>query len=106
MNYRDFVERAIGEEMANPLQKVYGGMILGYRMFIREALQRAQSDRVKSSETSCRKSVRSGLDLEDIMSACCEHFCVAREELIGDRRGLARKTFIHLAKKYTPATGT
>ncbi len=88
VNYRDFVETAIGET-GNPLQKVYGGMILGDRMFIREALQRVKSERVRSEETSYRKSVRSGLDLEDIMSVCCEHFCVVREELIGDRSGLA-----------------
>lgn len=102
--YRDFVERAMGEELANPLQKVYGGMILGGRMFIRDTLQRVKSERIKSPETSHRKAVRSGLEVEDIISACCEHFGVAREELIGDRSGVPRKACVHLAKKYTPAT--
>jgi putative transposase len=37
--YREFVERAIGEEMESPLMKVYGGVILGGKGFIRQTLE-------------------------------------------------------------------
>ena len=33
LHYRRFVESAMGEELANPLQKVYGGTILGQQDF-------------------------------------------------------------------------
>jgi len=32
--YREFVETALGEKLGNPLQKVYGGAILGEKKFI------------------------------------------------------------------------
>ncbi len=36
--YRDFVENAPGDELENPLRKVYGGMILGSKRFIKDAV--------------------------------------------------------------------
>ena len=79
--YRDFVENAMGEELVNPLRKVYGGVILGSKRFIRDALDRVKSERVRSPEVSHRKALRSALGGRGDFSACCEHFGVTREEI-------------------------
>ena len=103
--YRDFVEIAIGEQLTSPLQKVYGGMILGSKRFIRDAQDRVKSERVRSAETSHRKAMRSPLEIEEIISACCEHFGVTREDITArSRRSESRKACIHLIKKHTCAT--
>ena len=102
--YRNFVESAIGEELASPLQKVYGGVILGSKQFVREALERVKLDRVKNPETSHRKALRSSLGIEEILMACCDHFDVTREEARKIRRSDSRKVCIHLIKKHTSVT--
>jgi len=102
--YRDFVESAMGEESVNPLRKVYGGVILGSRQFIRDALERIKFERVKSSEVSYRKAMRSALGLEEIISACCEHFGVTREEMTRNRRSESRKACVYLIKRHTCAS--
>jgi len=101
--YRNFVESAMGEELVNPLQKVYGGVILGSKQFILDALERVRFDRVKSSEVSHRKAMRSALGAEEIISACCEHFGVTREEITQNRRSESRKACVYLIKRYTCA---
>jgi len=102
--YRDFVESAMGEELVNPLQKVYGGVILGSKQFIRDALERVKFECVKSSEVSNRKAMRSALEAEEIISACCEHFGFAREEITQNRRSESRKACVYLIKRHTCAS--
>ncbi len=102
--YRNFVESAMGQELANPLRKVYGGVILGSNSFIRDALKRVQLERVQAPDVSRGKALRSSLGIEEIISACCEHFCVTREEIIRSRRSQFRKACIYLIKKHTCAT--
>jgi len=103
-NYRAFVERAMREEMSSPLQKVYGGMILGSKWFIKDTLERIGLERTDVSEVSRNKALRSTADIEEIISACCEHFEVAREVMMRARRSLSRKACIYLIKKHTCAT--
>ncbi|MDD2335275.1 MAG: transposase [Geobacteraceae bacterium] len=102
--YRNFVETAMGEEIASPLQKVYGGIILGDESFIRNALARIESERVETPEVSHGKALRSVVGLEEIVSACCEYFEVAREEIMRNKRSEARKACIYLMKKHTSTT--
>jgi putative transposase len=102
--YRDFVEAALGEETASPLQKVYGGIILGDEGFIRNALSRIESERVETPDVSHGKALRSVTGLEEIISACCEYFEVAREEILRNKRSDARKACVYLMKKHTCAT--
>ena len=90
--------------MVNPLPKVYCGVILGSQQFIRDALERVRFDRVKSSEVSHRKALRSALGAEEIISACCEHFGVTREEIAHNRRSESRKACVYLIKRYTCAS--
>jgi REP element-mobilizing transposase RayT len=102
--YRSFVESALGAEMASPMQKVYGGMILGKEGFIRDTLARVESERLETPEVSHGKALRYRMGLEDTLSACCEHFKIAREEILRDKRSEARKACIYLMKKHTGAT--
>jgi REP element-mobilizing transposase RayT len=102
--YRKFVESAFGEEIASPLKKVYGGIILGHEGFIRKALASIESERVETPEVSHGKALRSNIGLEEIISACCEHFEVARDVIMRNKRSEARKTCIYLMKKHTCAT--
>jgi chromosomal replication initiation ATPase DnaA len=94
----------MGEELVSPLRKVYGGVILGSKQFIRDALERVKFERVKSPEVSHRKAMRSALGAQEIISACCEHFGVAREEITQNRRSEARKACVYLIKRHTCAS--
>jgi len=102
--YRDFVESAIGVEIGNPLQKVYGGVILGSRKFIGDTLERLKFERVQMPEISRGKALRSKIDIEQIIRACCEYFRVPREEMLRSRRSASRKVCIYLIRKHTCAT--
>ncbi len=103
-HYRNFVESALEEEIASPLQKVYGGMILGDEGFIRDTLARLESERVETPEVSHSKALRSPLGMEEVISSCCEYFGVAKDEIMRDKRNEARKVCIYLIKKHTCAT--
>ena len=102
--YRNFVESMIGEEIASPFKDVYGGIILGKAEFIQDTLERLKSESVDTPEVSHSKAFRSTTGLEEIVSACCEHFGVSREEIVLNKRDEARKTCIYLMKKHTCAT--
>jgi putative transposase len=102
--YRDFVESALGKELESPLQKVYGGMMLGGQRFIRETLKRIEIDRIENLETSYRKAISSDFGMEEIISACCKYFGVGRDEMMRSRRAESRKVCIYLIKKHTSAT--
>jgi hypothetical protein len=101
--YQKFVESVMKEEIENPLQKVYGGMILGSKSFIKDALARVKYDRVETPEIARGKMLRSTPDIEEIISACCRSFGITREDMICSRRGESRKTCIYLIKKHTSA---
>ncbi len=58
-----FVENVMGEEFTDPLQKVYGGIILGSKKFIRDALERVKAERLKSPETSHGKTMDCNLEI-------------------------------------------
>ncbi|MHC1727268.1 MAG: helix-turn-helix domain-containing protein [Syntrophobacteraceae bacterium] len=90
--------------MANPLQKVYGGIILGSKQFTREALQRVEINRVQTHEISRARSLLSNVSLQEVISACCEDYGVTREEIMRSSRGESRKTCIYLIKQHTCAT--
>lgn len=102
--YKAFVESAVEEEIENPLRKIYGGVILGGKGFIRETLRRIESEHAASPEISWGKALRAIPDIEDIVSVCCAHFDVTREELKSSRRSDSRKVCVYLIKKHTSAT--
>ena len=103
--YKKYVESALGEEKS-PMEKVYGGMMLGRKSFIRDILSRLANEQLEGAEISHRKALRTGAGVEEIVSALYEHYGVTLEEIAGNRRSQARNAGIYLLKKYTGATNT
>ena len=48
--YRDSVEKAIGQELENPLHNLYGGVILGDQGSVKQALNRLKDGIVQRRE--------------------------------------------------------
>jgi putative transposase len=96
--YRRFVESALAEECP-PLPKIYGGMILGKKGFIKEVL--AQLKGADRKEISHRKALHAVVtDLDDIRDYIANKFEISREAVLisSPHRGYA----VYLAKKLTP----
>ena len=53
--YRQYVESMLGQELEDPLKKVYGGMILGRPRFIKRVLERVKESH-ESPEVSNRQA--------------------------------------------------
>lgn len=104
--YKVFVESALGVELKSPLEKVYGGMMLGSEGFIREVLSRLEKEPMESVDVSHRKTLRAIVGVDEIISALCEHYAVGMEEISGNKRSEARNAGVYLLKKYTGATNT
>jgi REP element-mobilizing transposase RayT len=102
--YKAFVESALGEEISSPMEKVYGGMMLGSERFIRDILSRLVNEPLERAEISHRKTLRTGAGVQEILSTLCEHYGVTLEEIAGNRRSLARNAGIYLLKKHSRAT--
>lgn len=99
--YRAFVESALVEEIASPLRKTYGGMILGRVEFIKETLQRLDDGQLDSVETSNRKALRAPAGQEEIMRLLSTHYGKSREEISTNCDMEIRKVGIYLMKKHT-----
>jgi REP-associated tyrosine transposase len=104
--YKVFVESALGVELKSPLEKVYGGMMLGSEGFIREVLSRLEKEPMERVDVSHRKTLRAIVGVDEIISALCEHYAVGMEEISGNKRSEARNAGVYLLKKYTGATNT
>jgi len=97
-DYRRFVESALAEELKNPSEDTYGGMILGRKTFIKEVLQRLKdTDR---REISHRKTLHaSTVDLDDIVALVAAHFKISKETALTSSP--YRNYAVYLSKKYT-----
>ena len=98
--YQDFVDAGINCEPENPLKNVYGGMILGNEIFIRDTLQRLKDNEVSGDEVSNRKDLRRGFEPKEVLNVVSSYFRLSGDEVLSDRRSSARKAFVYLLKKY------
>jgi putative transposase len=99
--YREFVQTALGEKLGNPLQKAYGGVILGGKKFIKEVLDRLKDQDVQKKEVAHRRFLRGiSPDMDEIVELVCNQFRVSREQVQGASpyKGYA----VYLARKHTP----
>ncbi len=101
--YKAFTEMAIGAEIEDPTKKVYGGMILGGREFIKENLKKLKRNYLLKEEISHRKALKSTKEIGDILDGVCEHFKISRKDALKDKRGDIRKIAIYLMKAHTCA---
>ena len=102
--YKAFVESGLGEELKNPMEKVYGGMMLGGEGFIHNVLSRLENEQLEAKEVSYRKSLRASFGAEEILSELCKHYGVNLEDVVGNKRSEVRNAAVYLLKKYTGAT--
>jgi len=102
--YKNFVGRAIGVELDNPLKNVYGGMILGGTTFIKEALSRLREEDLHKEDISHRRALRAAYRLEEVIDSICMYLDIPRHDLVGNKNKEHRNIAIYLLKKYTGLT--
>ena len=97
--YREYVEKGMEEESRNPLENVYGGVILGGRDFIKQALGTLREDALDQEEIARRREL-SKFEMEDVIDAVCSYFRVPADRLAEGSKDL-RDTAIYLLKRHT-----
>jgi putative transposase len=98
--YQEFVERAIGEEMESPLKKVYGGVILGGKTFIRETLETVKEKALGSKEISHGRALQASWRADEVVEAIAEELNLPSDEIL-KKGGVPRNIAIYLLKRYT-----
>lgn len=98
--YRNLVESVLGTELESPMEKVYGGTILGGEGFIEALLQEIGADQRGKTETSYRKSLSAVVLPEGIVTTVRQHYGIAEEEVLS---GEHRKLCLYLLKRHGSA---
>ena len=103
-SYRAFVEKGFGEKLDNLFEKVYGGVILGGKAFIKEVLQRLNGQGFQKKEISHRRALGSTTDMDEIVDLMCGWFKVSKEKVKSSfpYKGYA----VYLSRKHTPFSNT
>jgi len=101
--YRDFVEKAIGERLENPLANVYGGAILGGKTFIKQALDKLKDGILQGEEISNRKQLQAAYESDDVIEAISDYFNVSPDD-VSKNSSESRNIAIYLMKKFTGMT--
>lgn len=102
--YRAFVEAGMGLELDNPMDEVYGGMILGRTEFIKETLLKLKEEYLGKPEISYRRTFKSAEIGDEIMDAVAGRCQTSVEEITAGRLREARNIAIYLLKKHTAMT--
>jgi len=97
--YREYVEKGVAEEGRNPLEDVYGGVILGSRGFIKQALRTLKEAALDQEEIARRRELRK-FEIEDVIEAVCSYFEVPADRLTEGGNDL-RDMAIYLLKRHT-----
>jgi hypothetical protein len=102
--YQHYVENGIGEELKNPLDSAYGGIILGGEQFIKGVLRTIKEGYIERAEVSQRKALRNVMGMEEIIEVVCRYFKVSREAVVKRQRGDIKNIAIYEIKRRTGAT--
>jgi len=97
--YREYVEAGMAEGVQNPFADVYGGVILGSRGFIKQALGKVKEAALDQAEIAQRRELHK-LRSEDVIDALCSHFRVPAHSL-GEWGTELRDMAIYLLKRHT-----
>ena len=102
-NYRSFVEG--NQDCPDPFKKVYAGFMLGSVKFIKEKLNRLQTD-VESKDFAHKRAVENTIEPETIIQAVAEYYKKEPEVLFKAKKKplLAKKVAVYLLKKMTALT--
>ena len=101
--YKEFVKRAIGRNDEDPLKEIYGGSILGGKLFVKEALGRLKDRITQNDEVSQRRELDAAFGVECILETIGGHFKVSPEDVLEDKKE-KRDIAIYLIKKWTSMT--
>lgn len=102
--YQIFVESVIGKELDNPMEKVYGGMLLGGTRFIKGILRRIKDDDFNREDVSNKKAIRASFKIEEVLEAVSSDCNVSRHDIIANKSSKQKKIAIYLMKERTGAT--
>jgi len=102
-NYRDFVEKVIGERLESPFKEVYGGMVLGRQHFVKEVLGRLKGEILQREEVSSRRALQGSWRSEKIIDAVSSCLGISRDEVLQDRKDY-RNMAIYLMRIQTGMT--
>ena len=97
--YREYVEKGVDEGGRNPLEDVYGGVILGSRGFIKQALGTLKEAALDQEEIARRRELRK-FEIEEVIEAVCSYFKVPTDRLAEGGKDL-RDMAIYLLKRHT-----
>jgi len=101
--YREFVESAFIRKSGSPFEKVYGGVVLGGDLFIKQVLQRVNGQSLRGKEVSCRKVLSStASDRDEIIHLLSTYFKVSKEKVISSPPYKAYA--VYLVRKHTPCS--
>jgi putative transposase len=97
--YREYVEKGVDEGSRNPFEDLYGGVILGGRGFIKQALGTLREDALDEEEIARRRELRQ-CKIEEVIEAVCSYFKVPSDRLAEGGKELRDMT-IYLLKRHT-----
>lgn len=98
--YRSFVEGADIGKLENPLKDVYGGFILGTKVFIKQTLDFLDDIILEKNETSHRRKLRKTVEPEDVIKAVSNYLTIPADELL-NMKGEIRGVAVYFLKVYT-----
>ncbi len=84
--YKDFVERAMGENYEDHLRDLYGGSILGSKIFIKAALNRVKARFTHNNEVSSRRELDATFKVDIILDSVDSHFKVPTKNILEDKK--------------------
>lgn len=99
--YRRFIEEAFTGEIKSPFEEVYGGVILGSKKFIKDALSKIKEESLRKNETSRKRLLTAPpTDLKKIITLLASHYRISEETIttVSPYRYYA----IYLARRHTP----
>ena len=103
--YREFVASSLKEKARNPFEKVYGGVILGERAFIKGVLERLKDQNLGKTEISHRRALTSSTsDIDEVVHLLSDYFKVPKEKVLSSYpyKGYG----VYLARRHTPCSNT
>ncbi len=106
VEYRMFVESAIGREPDNPMKNVYGGIVLGEKRFIKEILRKIKDDHINRDDVSNRMALRSSFGIDEVLESVSCIINLSRHDIVAYKSSEQKKIAIYLMKERTGATNS
>ena len=104
LQYKRFVEAAVGREPDDPHKNVYGGIILGGTAFIKDTLKTIKAELLQKDEIAHSRKLKTGYGIEEIVDCIARFNKISKEEIVKNNHRELRKLTIYFIKKNTGAT--